>query len=221
MTPTEQRKAEAARFAGQLDLDPAALYRAAEAAWSNLNPQSVPFGHALSVAGVALRAAMHPRATTNELVAFRAQCMEVRNTPLARLCTAALTGDDEAHRRVTAIMAGEGDPNAKKRIVGDCGWCDAVAEMVAALGSDNDTQVCAACHANPGIPTVSLAALADETPVYVITRGDLVEMAWRDVTDQEAKIISGAIVDSGVRRSISDVVSAVCGPHPAFAEEDQ
>lgn len=221
MTPTEQRKEQARQFAGRLNLDPDALYRAADAAWSNLNPQSVPFEHALSVAGVALRAAMHPRVTTSELVTFRRQCAEVHNFPLAQLCTAALTGDDDAHRRVTAIMADEGDPNARKRIVGDCGWCDAIAEMVAALGSDTDTQVCAACHANPAIPTVSLAALADETPVYVITRGDLAEMAWRDVTDEEAKIIGGAIVDSNVRRSIADVVSAVCGPHPAFAEEDQ
>lgn len=154
-------------------------------------------------------------ATVRELEALRELAEAVRVSLLT------FSEGDVLALAVTAIMAGEGDPNAKKRIVGDCGWCDAVAEMVAALGSDNDTQVCAACHANPGIPTVSLDALADETPVYVITRGDLAEMAWRDVTDQEAKIISGAIVDSGVRRSVSDIVAGVCGPHPAFAEEDE
>lgn len=37
-------------------VDPDALYEAAEAAWSNLNPQSVSFDYALSVAFVAIRA---------------------------------------------------------------------------------------------------------------------------------------------------------------------
>jgi hypothetical protein len=61
VTPTEARKAEAANFAAQLGLDPDELYEAAVAAWSNLNPQSVLFSHALSVAGVALRAAQEVR----------------------------------------------------------------------------------------------------------------------------------------------------------------
>lgn len=216
----ELRKKQARSFAEQLDLDPDALYRAAEAAWSNLNPQSVPFEHALSVAGVALRAVVHPRAPISEVVAFRVKCSEVRNFPLAQLCTKAMQGDDDAHRRVTAIMAGEGDPN-NNRPCGACGWCDNVAYLVAALGSDTEMQVCADCHANPKIPTVSLAALADETPVYVITRADLAEMAWRDVGEDETKIIGKAITDSGIRRAVSDIVAGVVGPHPAFAEEDE
>jgi hypothetical protein len=64
LTPTEHRKQAAASFAAQLGIDPAALYEGAIAAWSNLNPQSVPFEHALSVAGVVLRAARDvPRAS--------------------------------------------------------------------------------------------------------------------------------------------------------------
>jgi hypothetical protein len=57
VTITEVRQASAQRFADKLGLDGEALYRAALAAWSNLNPQSVPFDHALSVAAVALKAA--------------------------------------------------------------------------------------------------------------------------------------------------------------------
>jgi hypothetical protein len=57
MTPAQARRASVDRFAAQLGLDPDALARAADAAWSNLNPQSVLFESALSVAGVALQAA--------------------------------------------------------------------------------------------------------------------------------------------------------------------
>jgi hypothetical protein len=218
MTPAELCKRQAADFAAQLDVDPGALYRAAMAAWSSLNPQSVSFDSALSVAGAALRAAVHPRAPISDVVEFAAECSQVRNFPLADLCRKAARGDDEAHRRVTAIMAGEGDPNA--RPCGACAWCDNVAYLVAVLGSDTDAQVCADCHANPGIPTISLAALADETPVYVIARSDLAEMAWRDVTDEEVRLITGAITDSGIRRAVGDIVNGVLGPHPAFSEED-
>jgi hypothetical protein len=56
-TPTERRRGQAARFAGQLGLsDGDALYRGAMAAWSNLG-SGVNFDHALSVAGVTLAAA--------------------------------------------------------------------------------------------------------------------------------------------------------------------
>ncbi len=57
----DARKATAKRFAEQLQVDPDELYAAAEAAWSNLNPQRVLFDHALSVAAVALRAAQQVR----------------------------------------------------------------------------------------------------------------------------------------------------------------
>jgi hypothetical protein len=61
ITPTEYRKLTAANFGAQLGLDPDELYEGAMAAWSNLNPDRVPFDHALSVAGVALRAAQEVR----------------------------------------------------------------------------------------------------------------------------------------------------------------
>lgn len=56
MTKTEARRQQAARFAEQLGVDPAALFAGAMAAWSNLNPQTVSFEQALSVAGVVLAA---------------------------------------------------------------------------------------------------------------------------------------------------------------------
>jgi hypothetical protein len=56
-TPTQARKDQARRFAGELGLDADALYAGADAAWSNLNPQSVRFEQALSVAAVVLLAA--------------------------------------------------------------------------------------------------------------------------------------------------------------------
>jgi hypothetical protein len=60
-TPTQARKDMAAAFAAGFDIDPDEAYAAADAAWSNLNPQSVPFSHALSVAVVALNAAQKVR----------------------------------------------------------------------------------------------------------------------------------------------------------------
>lgn len=60
-TPTQSRKAQSASFAETMGLDPDELHAAVWAAWSNLNPQSVPFSQALSVAGVALKAAQDVR----------------------------------------------------------------------------------------------------------------------------------------------------------------
>lgn len=60
-TPTEYRRAMAAAFAAQFGIDADEAYAAANAAWSNLNPQSVPFSSALSVAIVALDAAQKVR----------------------------------------------------------------------------------------------------------------------------------------------------------------
>ena len=57
MSPTDDRREQAHRFAVELGLEGEPLYAAATAAWSNLNPQTVSFDTALSVAGVALRAA--------------------------------------------------------------------------------------------------------------------------------------------------------------------
>lgn len=57
------RRAMATAFGTGLGVDPDELYAAAEAAWSNLNPDSVSFSHAPSVAGVALLAAQKVRQT--------------------------------------------------------------------------------------------------------------------------------------------------------------
>lgn len=52
----------------------------------------------------AARVAPTEKLTDDEIAAFRAGCMEVRNTGLARLCTDALTGDEHARARITAII---------------------------------------------------------------------------------------------------------------------
>jgi len=50
------RRDQAQRFAGELGINGDDLYQAAMAVWSNLNPQTVTFERALSVAGAALAA---------------------------------------------------------------------------------------------------------------------------------------------------------------------
>lgn len=62
MNRTQARQAAAARLAQQLGLDGNALFHGAMAAWSNLNPQSVAFDRALSVAAAVLAAADGPAA---------------------------------------------------------------------------------------------------------------------------------------------------------------
>lgn len=101
-----------------------------------------------------------------------------------------------------------------------CEWCEEPAEIVAVLGSDNDTRLCARCHADPRVPTISLAALADQTPVYVVTRADLARMAWRDVTDEEAARIAEAIGHSTAGEAVGDAVFAVCGSPPGLDPEE-
>lgn len=54
---SQARRQSSDRFARQLGLAPEELWRAANAVWSNLNPDRHPFDRALSLAGVALRAA--------------------------------------------------------------------------------------------------------------------------------------------------------------------
>jgi hypothetical protein len=56
MTPTEARKAEAARLAVVIGVDAGDLFAAAMAIWSNLNPQTVTFVTALSATAAALAA---------------------------------------------------------------------------------------------------------------------------------------------------------------------
>lgn len=66
MADKEYRKALAACFAARLGVDPDELYAASDAVWSNLNPQSVPYGIALSAAGAALSAALRVRKAADE-----------------------------------------------------------------------------------------------------------------------------------------------------------
>lgn len=59
MSPLDQvRRDQTTDFARQLEIDPDGLYNATLAVWSNLNPQVTTFARAMSIAGVALRAAM-------------------------------------------------------------------------------------------------------------------------------------------------------------------
>jgi hypothetical protein len=55
------RDTQADSFAAQLGVDNVELRAAADAVWSNLNPDRVPYSRALSAAGVALRAAQKAR----------------------------------------------------------------------------------------------------------------------------------------------------------------
>lgn len=57
MREREKREETARAFARQIDVDPDQLVAAADAVWSNLNPDRTPYDRALSVAGVALSAA--------------------------------------------------------------------------------------------------------------------------------------------------------------------
>lgn len=98
---------------------------------------------------------------------------------------------------------------------GQCEFCHAAdAALVAVLSADPDQAVCEACHADPRLPTVSLAAVSDSRPVYVVSRGDLARIAGREVTDGEAARIARAIGNSTASEAIGEAVVQVCG-YPA------
>jgi predicted CXXCH cytochrome family protein len=102
---------------------------------------------------------------------------------------------------------------------GQCEFCHAAdAALTAVLAADPDQAVCGACHADPRLPTVSLAAVSDSRPVYVVSRGDLARIAGREVTDTEAARIAGAIGNSTASEAIGDAVVQVCG-YPAEPDE--
>lgn len=61
MSARAEREGLAARYAAHMELDPAELIAAAEAVWGNLNPQSVAYEIALSVAAAALVAVKNTR----------------------------------------------------------------------------------------------------------------------------------------------------------------
>jgi hypothetical protein len=103
---------------------------------------------------------------------------------------------------------------------GQCEFCHAAdAPLAAVLAADPDQVVCEACHADPRLPTVSLAAVSDSRPAYVLTRGDLARIAGREVTGHEAARIAKAIGNSTAPDAIGDAVWQVCGS-PAEPEED-
>jgi hypothetical protein len=102
------------------------------------------------------------------------------------------------------------DPGADRR--GQCEFCHAAdVALVAVLSADPDQAVCEACNADPRLPTVSLATVSDDRPVYVVSRGDLARMAGRAVTDGEAARIAKAIDNSTAMEAIGDAVWQVCG----------
>jgi hypothetical protein len=81
-------------------------------------------------------------ATSDEQIKeFRGQCIGAANSPLAQLCTGALTGDAQARIRVTAIMAGQGDPGP-----GLCRPCQVPGHV---------------CGATPGCPCCTATAIRE------------------------------------------------------------
>jgi hypothetical protein len=101
----------------------------------------------------------------------------------------------------------------REALRGQCEFCHAAdVNLAAVLSADPDQVVCEACHADPRLPTVSLAAVNDGRPVYVVSRGDLARLAGREVTDSEAARIARAIGNSTASEAIGDAVWQVCGP---------
>lgn len=95
---------------------------------------------------------------------------------------------------------------------GQCAVCrTADVALEAVLSADPDQVVCGTCHADPRLATVSLAAVNDSRPVYVLSRGDLVRIAGQEVTDRDAARIAKAIDNSTVSEAIADAVWQVCG----------
>jgi hypothetical protein len=155
------------------------------------------------------------RSAPGELRALRELAEAVRAHLLARpegtgTLTGGLTGRD---LRAAAVSAGE--PGER----GQCEFCmmpDVL--LVAALSADPDVLVCETCHADPRVPTVALAVLADDRPAWVISRGDLAGMAGRAVTDAEVARIAKAIGYSTATEAVGDAVAQVCG-YPEEAGE--
>lgn len=102
---------------------------------------------------------------------------------------------------------------------GQCESCHATdVALEAVLSADPDQVVCGACHADRHLATVSLAAVNDSRPVYVLSRGDLARIAGREVTGRDAARIAKAIGNSTVSEAIADAVWQVCG-YPAEPDE--
>jgi hypothetical protein len=104
---------------------------------------------------------------------------------------------------------------------GQCEFCrEADAALVAVLSGDPDQGVCEACHADPRLPTVSLAVVSDSRPAYVVSHGDLARIAGREVTDSEAARIVKAIDNSTASEAIGEAIAQVCG-YPAEPDESR
>lgn len=98
---------------------------------------------------------------------------------------------------------------------GQCAACRRAGVALAAALADGDgcgRLVCADCHLNPRVPTVSLAALGDCRPVYVLARGDITRLAGHEVTDEEAERVKNALA---LQEAVNSAVEQVCG----FPEE--
>jgi hypothetical protein len=102
---------------------------------------------------------------------------------------------------------------------GQCEFCHtADVPLEAVLSADPDQAVCGTCHADPRLATLSLAAVNDSRPVYVLSRGDLARIAGQEVTDRDAARIAKAIDNSTVSEALADAVWQVCG---YLAEPDE
>jgi hypothetical protein len=60
-----------------------------------------------------------------------------------------------------------------------------------------------------GLTTAELKELADETPVWSVTRGDLNRIAGRLLTDEEVTRVSEALSGGDVKDAVAEAVTAV------------
>jgi hypothetical protein len=97
---------------------------------------------------------------------------------------------------------------------GQCALCGSEdVALVAALSADPGLEVCAACGLDPDVATFPLSALADDREVWVVTRGDVVWLAGRELTDCEAARVAAAICDA-TAAAVACAVAVVCGQVP-------
>lgn len=94
---------------------------------------------------------------------------------------------------------------------GLCAHCGSVdVPLTAAMSADPGREVCEACALDPELATLPLSALADDSAVWVVTRGDAVWLAGRELTDGEVSRLAAAIGDA-TADAVARVVAGVCG----------
>jgi hypothetical protein len=104
---------------------------------------------------------------------------------------------------------------------GTCARCGTLdRDLPGVLSADPEAGVCAACHADPLVPTFPLTALFDERPVYVLARGDVARLAGCELSDEEISRISSSIEFSTVPDAVRDAVVMVIDLPGDEDEED-